>query len=110
MVKMRAIACTQYGPPDVLKLVDVEKPVPKDNEILIKINAANIFPGDCEMRRFEVHSSLWVVVRLALGILRPRREILGQELSGVIEAVGKEVTEFVSGDKILGCTQIRLGG
>jgi len=107
---MRAIVCKQYGPPDVLKLVDVEKPVPKDNEILIKIHAANVFPGDCEMRRFDVHPSMWVIVRLALGIVKPRREILGQELSGTIEAVGKDVTEFESGDKILGSTQMRLGG
>ena len=107
---MRAIACKQYGPPDVLKLVDVEKPVPKDNEILIKINAANIFPGDCEMRRFDVHPSLWVLVRLALGIRRPRREILGQEVSGTIEGVGENVSEFEIGDKVFGCTQMRLGG
>jgi len=107
---MRAVACKKYGPPEVLELVDVAKPIPKDNEILIRVIAANVFQGDCEMRRFDVHPSMYVIVRLALGILRPRREILGQELSGEVEAVGKDVVAFEVGNPILGCTQMRLGG
>jgi len=94
----------------VLELTEKEKPVPNDEEIRIRIIAANVFPGDCEMRRFDVHPSMWVLVRIALGVFRPRRKILGQELSGRIDAIGKEVTGFKLNDEVFGSTQMKLGG
>ncbi len=106
---MRAIACRKYGPPEVLELFDAPKPIPKDDEILIRIVAANIFPGDCELRRFDVHPSLWIIVRLMIGITRPRNPILGQEMSGEVEAVGKEVSNYKVGDEVFGSTRMLQG-
>lgn len=106
---MKAILWTDYGPPEVLKLVELEKPTPGDNEVLIKVHASNVFPGDCELRRFEVHPSYWLPIRLFTGLFKPRIKILGQELSGEIEAVGKLVTQFKPGDKIVAGTGMKFG-
>ena len=107
---MKAIVWTKYGSPDGLQLREVEKPVPKDDEILIKIHATTVTAGDCEMRRLELPLMLSFPVRLYAGLLKPRRiPILGQELAGEIEAVGKDVTEFKVGDQVFGTTGFGFG-
>lgn len=106
---MRAIIWTKYGPPDVLELREVEKPSPGDNEVLIRIVAASVFAGDCEMRRFDFPISFWLPLRVVFGLLKPRIKILGQELAGEIEAVGAEVTQFKSGDRVFAPTDMSFG-
>jgi len=97
---MKAIVYKKYGPPDVLQAGDVEKPVPKDNEVLIRNHAATVTAGDCEMRSFSMPMWIWLPVRIWMGLIHPRIQILGQELSGEIEAVGKDVKEFREGDQV----------
>ena len=106
---MKAIVFHKYGAPDVLKLEEVEKPVPRDNEVLIKILAATVTAGDCEMRRFDFPLWLWLILRLYIGLFKPRIKILGQELAGEIEAIGKDVTGFKVGDQIFAPTEMSLG-
>jgi len=104
-MKMQAIVCTKYGPPDVLQLKEVEKPTPKDNEVLVKVCATTVAAVDCEMRRFNKFPLwMWLPGRIIVGITGPRRKILGHELSGEIEAVGKDVTLFRKGDQIFAAT------
>jgi NADPH:quinone reductase-like Zn-dependent oxidoreductase len=106
---MKAVVWTKYGPPDVLQLQEVEKPAPKDHELLVKIHAATVATADCELRAFRVFSAFWLPLRLYIGLLRPTRiKILGQEFAGEIEAVGKDVTTFRVGDQIFGATDFRL--
>ena len=105
---MKAIICTQYGPPDVLQLTEVEKPTPKDNEVLIRISAATVTAGDCELRSFKFKTWLWLLARIGFGLRGPRKKILGQELAGEIEAVGNDVTRFRKGDSIFGLTGLDL--
>jgi NADPH:quinone reductase-like Zn-dependent oxidoreductase len=96
---MRAIVCTKYGPPDVLQLTEVEKPTPKDNEVLIKIHATSAGPSDCAFRAGDPP-----IVKLIYGLSKPKYPILGTELAGEIEAVGKDVTLFKAGDQVFGLT------
>jgi NADPH:quinone reductase-like Zn-dependent oxidoreductase len=103
------MACTAYGPPDVLQLKDVPKPVPKDNEVLVRIRATTVSAADCELRAFDFAPWIWVPIRLAFGIRRPRQPVLGQELAGDVEAVGKEVTSLRTGDRVFATTGIGLG-
>jgi NADPH:quinone reductase-like Zn-dependent oxidoreductase len=107
---MKAIVWTEYGPPDVLELREVAKPSPKDNEVLIRIYATTVTAGDCEMRnlRFPIYFSL--VMRLWRGLTRPRgTSILGTELAGEIEAIGKDVKHFNEGDRVFGSAGLRFG-
>lgn len=106
---MRAIACTAYGPPEVLRRRDVPKPVPKDDEVLVRIRAATVSAADCELRAFDFAPWIWVPIRLGFGIRRPRQPVLGQELAGDIESVGKDVGTFAKGDRVLAATGIGLG-
>jgi NADPH:quinone reductase-like Zn-dependent oxidoreductase len=109
---MRAIVCTKYGPPEVLKLKEVDIPVPKDNEILIKNHATTVVLGDCELRGFNFpyySLAFKFLIRLGFGITGPRKKILGQQLSGVVEEVGKNVTMFEPGDEVIACTALGLG-
>ena len=94
---MRAIVCTDYGPSDVLQLKDVLKPVPKDNEVLVRIRATTVSAADCELRRFDFALWIWVPIRLSFGIRRPRQPVLGQELAGDVESVGKDVRSLRKG-------------
>ena len=107
---MKAMISTKYGPPDVLQLKEVEKPTPKDNEVLIKIYAATVTAGDCELRSLKIPILLRLPLRIYMGLRKPKRiTILGQELAGEIEAVGKEVTRFKKGDQIFAPTFFRFG-
>jgi len=107
---MKAIVWTKYGPPDGLKYQEVEKPVLKDDEILVKIHATTVTAGDCEMRRLELPLMLSLPVRLYAGLLKPKRiPILGQELAGEIKAVGNDVTEYKVGDQVFGTTGFGFG-
>jgi len=96
---MKAITYTKYGPPEVLQLKEVEKPVPKDDEVLIKVLTSTVTATDCVFRRGEPKFS-----RLFTGITKPKNQILGSELAGVIEAVGNGVKLFKVGDRIMGTT------
>jgi NADPH:quinone reductase-like Zn-dependent oxidoreductase len=106
---MKAIVCEKYGSPDVLQLKDVEEPVPKDNEVLISIYAATVTVGDCEIRRFDMPIWLWLPARIGFGIRGPRKKILGQDLAGEIESVGKDVKLFKKGDQVFARTGFNLG-
>ncbi len=106
---MRAVVCTAYGPPEVLQLRDVRKPVPKDDEVLVRIRATTVSAADCELRRFDFAPWIWLPMRLAFGIRRPRRPVLGQELAGDVESVGKEVRSLRKGDRVFAATGIPLG-
>ena len=92
---MKAIVLTKYGSPDGLQLIEIEKPTPKDNEVLIKIHAATITKGDCELRTLKFPLWLAIPLRIYMGFITPRNIILGQEFAGDVEAVGKDVTRFL---------------
>ena len=106
---MRAIVCTAYGPPEVLQLRDVPKPVPKDDEVLVRIRATTVGAADCEIRRFDFASWIWLPIRLAFGISAPRQPVLGQELAGDVEAVGSAVTSVKPSDRVFATTGVGLG-
>ena len=106
---MKAIVYTQYGPPDVLQLKEVEKPTPRDHEVLIRIYATTVTTADCELRSLHLPIWLRLPIRLYLGLIRPRNIILGQELAGEIEAVGSRVTRLRKGDQVFAWTGLRLG-
>jgi NADPH:quinone reductase-like Zn-dependent oxidoreductase len=106
---MKAIVCTKYGPPEVLQLKEVEKPTPKNNEVLIKIHAAAVTVSDCIVRSGKVNILLWIPMRIFIGFRRPRKPILGLELAGQIEAIGKDVKRFKKGDQIFAFTGKRFG-
>jgi NADPH:quinone reductase-like Zn-dependent oxidoreductase len=95
---MKAIVYRKYGPPDVLQLEDVAKPTPKNNEVLIRVHAATVTASDCEIRGFKIPFLVRLPIRIFMGLTKPRKNILGQELSGEIEAVGKDVKLFKKGD------------
>lgn len=94
---MKAVVHDRYGPPDVLRLEEVERPVPKDDEVLVQVHATTVTRTDCHMR--AASPFIW---RFMLGLLRPRRRILGLEFAGVVEAVGAAVTDFDVGDRVFG--------
>jgi len=107
---MKAIVWTKYGPPDVLELREVEKPTPKDNEVLIQIYATTVTAGDCEMRSLNFPVYLSLPMRLWRGILKPKENsILGTELAGEIESVGKDVKHYKEGDQVFGSAGLNLG-
>ncbi|WP_025027933.1 NAD(P)-dependent alcohol dehydrogenase [Caldalkalibacillus mannanilyticus] len=106
---MKAIVCTKYGTSDVLQLREVEKPSPKDNEILVKIHATTVTSGDCRVRSFNSPPLYWIPMRIVLGIRKPRKPILGVELAGEVEAVGSKVQRFKKGDQVFGLTGFRFG-
>jgi len=106
---MKAIVCTKYGPPEVLQLQEVEKPAPKQNEVLIKNCATAVTASDCIIRGFKVSRSLWLPMGLAIGFTKPRKSILGMVLAGEIEAVGKAVRRFEPGNQVYAFNILRFG-
>lgn len=102
MSYMKAIIATKYGPPEVFQLKEVNKPIPKDNEILIKIRATTVTTGDTRLRSLNVPFGFGVITRLVFGFRKLRNPILGQELSGEVESVGKDVKQFKEGDEVFG--------
>ena len=108
---MKAVVYTKYGPPEVLHLTEIAKPVPKDNEVLIKVHATTVTVGDTRMRSFTVPRGQWLFARLYLGLRKPKRTMLGMELAGEIEATGKDVTRFRPGDPVFASTfEVGFGG
>ena len=111
METMKAIIHTKYGPPDELQLKEVEKPVPGDNEVLIKVNATTVTTTDCNVRNFTfVPKSFKFFARMMFGFKKPKVNILGFDLAGVIEAVGKDVKLFKPGDQVFGSPGTKMGG
>ena len=107
---MKAIVYSEYGSPDVLHIEDIEKPVPEHNEILIRVYAAEATKADCEIRSFYFAVSwFWLPFRIAMGLFKPKNQVLGGYFSGVVESVGKDVTRFKAGDQVFGSTQIKFG-
>ncbi|MGG0283825.1 NAD(P)-dependent alcohol dehydrogenase [Peribacillus butanolivorans] len=106
---MKAIVYTKYGPPDVLQLKEVKKPTPKENEILVKVKATTVTIADIRSRSFTVPLSVWLPARITLGFRRPKKSILGLELSGEVESVGKDVKQFKEGDQVFAASQIGYG-
>jgi len=102
---MKAVVYTQYGPPEVAKLSEVPKPMPKDNEVLIKVHATTVNRTDCGFRSAE-----YFIVRFFAGLLRPKQQILGCEFAGLIESVGSKVTEYKAGDRVFGYNDQTFGG
>ncbi|HNP64146.1 MAG TPA: NAD(P)-dependent alcohol dehydrogenase [Woeseiaceae bacterium] len=110
METMKAITYAKYGSPDVLQINEVPKPEPKDDEILIRVRAAEATKADVEMRSFKFAVKwFWLPLRIAFGVTKPKRQILGGYFSGEVEALGKSVTRFSVGDQVFGATALRLG-
>jgi NADPH:quinone reductase-like Zn-dependent oxidoreductase len=106
---MRAVVLDRYGPPEVLRIAEVPKPVPADDEILVKIHATTVNSGDARMRALRVPRGLSIPVRFTLGFRRPKQPILGFELAGEIEAVGRSVANFEPGERVIGSAGFKFG-
>ena len=107
---MKAIVWTKYGPPDVLEVKDIAKPIAKDNDVLIKVRAASVTTGDCEMRMLSGARWYTLLLRAYIGLRKPERvTILGMELAGEVEAVGKDVSLFKAGDAVFATTGVGCG-
>jgi NADPH:quinone reductase-like Zn-dependent oxidoreductase len=106
---MRAIIYNSYGKPEVLKIEEVQKPIPKDNEILIKVLFTTVTSGDYRLRSLNVPRGFKFIMRLVMGFSKPKQRILGSELCGIIELVGKNVTKFKVGDEVVAFNDIKMG-
>jgi NADPH:quinone reductase-like Zn-dependent oxidoreductase len=107
---MKAIVWTKYGLPDSLQLQEIEQPAPKDDQTLVKIHAAGVTAGDCEMRRLQLPLGLSFPVRIFAGLIKPKRiPVLGQEFAGEVVEVGEKVTSFKHGDQVFGTTGFGFG-
>ena len=108
---MKAAIWTKYGSPETLQVEEIDKPVPKDNEVLIKIKSATVTAGDCELRDLTLPYLYRLPMRLFIGIIKPIRiPVLGMELAGVVESAGSSVKRFKPGDAVLAATGIKMGG
>ncbi len=105
---MKAIICTKYGPPEVLELREVEKPTPRDHEVLVKVYATTVTAGDSRARSFTVPRSAWLPARITLGLRKPKKAIPGMVLAGEVESVGKQVKQVKKGDQIYAYNITRL--
>ncbi|MEQ1549431.1 MAG: NAD(P)-dependent alcohol dehydrogenase [Chakrabartia sp.] len=109
IIAMKAYFCRIYGEPSVLELVDTTKPIPKDDEILVRVHATSVTSGDVRVRSLEVPAGLGFIARLMLGFTKPRQPILGTELAGVVEAIGSTVTRFNVGDDVFAFPGGKMG-
>jgi NADPH:quinone reductase-like Zn-dependent oxidoreductase len=106
---MKAAICTAYGPPEVLQIREVNKPTPKDDEVLVEIYATAVTASDCIVRGFSVPKIFWLPMALAIGFTKPRNPILGMILAGEVEEAGKEVKRFKEGDQVFGFNRFVFG-
>lgn len=106
---MKAVICTKYGLPEVLKIQEVAKPIPNENQILVKIIATTVNSGDSKVRGLQVSGVLKIIMQLVLGISKPRKPILGTVFSGIVEDVGSKVAKFKIGDSVFGMTGFKFG-
>jgi len=107
---LKAYIYNRYGPPEVLNQVNIEKPLPKSDEVLIKVKAVSVSSGDVRLRSSNFPRLYWLLARLIFGLLRPKRKILGHEFSGVVQKVGEKVYEFKEGDEVFGTTTMLKAG
>lgn len=107
--KMKAVVCTKYGPPEVLQIQEVEQPIPKDNEVLVNIYATTVSAADYKLRSLDLPAAIRLPVRLMLGLRKHRKAILGMELSGKIESIGKDVRSFKKGDQVFAASLQTFG-
>lgn len=106
---MKAVLCTAYGTPDVLQIIEIPKPVPAADEILIRVHATTVTSGDWRIRSQEMPPGFGLIARLIFGLTKPRQPILGSEAAGEVEAVGERVTAFRPGDRVLAFDGARMG-
>lgn len=106
---MKAVICTRYGSPDVLEIHEVSKPIPGSSQILVKIVATSVNSGDVRVRRLDVRGWMKLIMRLVMGISKPRKPILGNAFAGVVETMGEKVSRFKAGDKVFGMTGFNFG-
>jgi NADPH:quinone reductase-like Zn-dependent oxidoreductase len=109
METMKAVVCTKYGPPEVLRIVQYKKPIPRDDEVLINIYATSVTNSDIFIRSSKVSLRLLIPFRMMMGVRKPRKEIIGEVLSGVVSEVGSKITRFHVGDHVFGLTGFSLG-
>ena len=106
---MKAVAWTKYGKPaDALQIINIEKPKPNKFEVLIKVHSSTVTAGDVRLRAFKVPTGFWLPTRIAFGFFKPRKNIIGMDFSGVVEAIGKNVTLFNIGDVVYGTSGMHL--
>jgi len=107
---MKAIVYKKYGTPEVLRIEEIEKPVPGDDEVLIRIHAVEATKADCELRSFSFAVKwFWLPLRVAMGMTKPKKQVLGGYFAGEVESVGKDVSKFKQGDQVFGTTGLRFG-
>ena len=106
---MRAVVCTRYGPPEVLQLAEIDLPTPGRDGVRVRIRATAVTSSDCFVRGFRIKPSMWLPARLALGVTRPRKSVLGMVLAGDIDAVGEDVTSFEVGQPVFGFDRFGFG-
>ena len=107
---MKAITYEKYGSPDVLRVTNVDNPTPGDDEVLIRVRAAEATKSDCELRSFKFSVKwFWLPLRIAVGVIRPRRKILGGYFAGEVSSTGKNVTQFAVGEQVFGTAGLRMG-
>jgi len=110
LILMKAIVYTKYGAPDVLRIKEIEKPEPEDDEVLIRIHAAEATKADCELRSFNFAVKwFWLPLRVAIGVTKPKKQVLGGYFAGEVETVGKDVLKFKKGDQVFGTTRLLFG-
>ena len=107
---MKAIVYTKYGAPEVLRVKEIEKPIPEDDEVLIRIHAAEATKADCELRSFNFAVKwFWLPLRVAMGVTKPKKQVLGGYFAGEVETVGRDVSKFKKGDQVFGTTRLLFG-
>ena len=107
---MKAIVYKKYGAPEVLRIEEIEKPVPRDDEVLIRIHAVEATKADCELRSFNFAVKwFWLPLRVAMGMTKPKKQVLGGYFAGEVASVGRDVSKFKPGDQVFGTTGLRFG-